>query len=45
MQARKMMNEILELKATISQQNDRSVPLSVPRITGWRDLPANPAAG
>jgi hypothetical protein len=29
MQARKMVNEILELKATLSQQNNRSVPLSV----------------
>ena len=29
MQARKMMNEIMELKATLSQQNNRSEPLSV----------------
>lgn len=29
MQARKMMNEILELKATLAQKNNRSTPLSV----------------
>jgi DNA-binding transcriptional MerR regulator len=29
MQARKMMNEIQELKATLSQMNNRSTPLSV----------------
>jgi Domain of unknown function (DUF4032)/Lipopolysaccharide kinase (Kdo/WaaP) family len=29
MQARKMMNEILEIKATLSQTNNRSTPISV----------------
>lgn len=38
MQARKMMNEIYELKATLSQINNRSTPLSVAAYKWMEDI-------
>jgi hypothetical protein len=44
MQARKMMNEIQELKATLSLENNRSMPLSVTAYH-WLEHIYNPVTG